>query len=86
MLKLKSFETSWISLQSNNFLFPAMTLAGKMYFDAMSKIGESAAVSPVSRELGELPFLPSLSSKAANCSCLSQRLICPAKIKRNTLR
>lgn len=30
----------------------AMTLAGKMYFDAMSKIGESAAVSPVSRELG----------------------------------
>uniref|UniRef100_A0A3Q3NM41 BAR/IMD domain-containing adapter protein 2-like 1 n=1 Tax=Labrus bergylta TaxID=56723 RepID=A0A3Q3NM41_9LABR len=30
----------------------AMTLAGKMYFDAMSKIGENAAVSPVSRELG----------------------------------
>ncbi|XP_073349903.1 brain-specific angiogenesis inhibitor 1-associated protein 2-like protein 1b [Pagrus major] len=30
----------------------AMTLAGKLYFDAMSKIGESAAVSPVSRELG----------------------------------
>ncbi|KAM3598295.1 uncharacterized protein V6R79_016359 [Siganus canaliculatus] len=30
----------------------AMALAGRMYFDAMSKIGESAAVSPVSRELG----------------------------------
>uniref|UniRef100_A0A8C3ANZ6 BAR/IMD domain-containing adapter protein 2-like 1 n=1 Tax=Cyclopterus lumpus TaxID=8103 RepID=A0A8C3ANZ6_CYCLU len=30
----------------------AMILAGKLYFDAMSKIGENAAVSPVSRELG----------------------------------
>lgn len=30
----------------------AMTLAGKIYFDAVSKIGENAAVSPVSRELG----------------------------------
>nr|XP_023664936.1 brain-specific angiogenesis inhibitor 1-associated protein 2-like protein 1 isoform X2 [Paramormyrops kingsleyae] len=30
----------------------AMTIAGKMYFDAVSKIGENAAVSPVSRELG----------------------------------
>ncbi|CAJ1076546.1 brain-specific angiogenesis inhibitor 1-associated protein 2-like protein 1 [Xyrichtys novacula] len=30
----------------------AMTLAGKLYFDAMAKIGENAAVSPVSRELG----------------------------------
>ncbi|KAK2893903.1 brain-specific angiogenesis inhibitor 1-associated protein 2-like protein 1b [Channa argus] len=30
----------------------AMTLAGKLYFDAMSKIGENAAASPVSRELG----------------------------------
>lgn len=30
-----------------------MTLASKLYFDAMSKIGESAAVSPVSRELGK---------------------------------
>lgn len=30
----------------------AMTLAGKAYFDAVSKIGENAAVSPVSRELG----------------------------------
>ncbi|XP_056143946.1 brain-specific angiogenesis inhibitor 1-associated protein 2-like protein 1b [Lampris incognitus] len=30
----------------------AMTLAGKMYFDAMSKIGENAAASPVSKELG----------------------------------
>ncbi|XP_075942194.1 brain-specific angiogenesis inhibitor 1-associated protein 2-like protein 1b [Anarhichas minor] len=30
----------------------AMILAGKLYFDAMSKIGETAAVSPVSRELG----------------------------------
>ncbi|KAJ8363851.1 hypothetical protein SKAU_G00126820 [Synaphobranchus kaupii] len=30
----------------------AMTLAGKLYFDAVSKIGENAAVSPVSRELG----------------------------------
>ncbi|XP_012694353.1 brain-specific angiogenesis inhibitor 1-associated protein 2-like protein 1a [Clupea harengus] len=30
----------------------AMNLAGKAYFDAVSKIGENAAVSPVSRELG----------------------------------
>uniref|UniRef100_A0A672KRQ2 BAR/IMD domain-containing adapter protein 2-like 1 n=1 Tax=Sinocyclocheilus grahami TaxID=75366 RepID=A0A672KRQ2_SINGR len=30
----------------------AMTYAGKVYFDAVSKIGENAAVSPVSRELG----------------------------------
>lgn len=30
----------------------AMALAGKQYFDAVSKIGENAAVSPVSRELG----------------------------------
>uniref|UniRef100_A0A3Q3A544 BAR/IMD domain-containing adapter protein 2-like 1 n=2 Tax=Kryptolebias marmoratus TaxID=37003 RepID=A0A3Q3A544_KRYMA len=29
-----------------------MTLAGKTYFDAVSKIGENAIVSPVSRELG----------------------------------
>lgn len=31
----------------------AMALAGKAYFDAVSKIGETAIVSPVSRELGE---------------------------------
>lgn len=37
-----------------------MTLAGKLYFDAMSKIGESAAVSPVSRELGKFPCFPVL--------------------------
>lgn len=37
-----------------------MTLAGKLYFDAMSKIGESAAVSPVSRELGKFPCCPVL--------------------------
>ncbi|KAM6964026.1 brain-specific angiogenesis inhibitor 1-associated protein 2-like protein 1a [Tautogolabrus adspersus] len=30
----------------------AMTLAGKAYFDAVSKVGENAIVSPVSRELG----------------------------------
>ncbi|KAM9716961.1 brain-specific angiogenesis inhibitor 1-associated protein 2-like protein 1a isoform 1-T1 [Menidia menidia] len=30
----------------------AMTLAGKAYFEAVSKVGESAIVSPVSRELG----------------------------------
>uniref|UniRef100_A0A672QLS7 Brain-specific angiogenesis inhibitor 1-associated protein 2-like protein 1 n=1 Tax=Sinocyclocheilus grahami TaxID=75366 RepID=A0A672QLS7_SINGR len=30
----------------------AMVLAGKQYFDAVSKIGENTAVSPVSRELG----------------------------------
>ncbi|KAJ0057949.1 hypothetical protein NL108_007160, partial [Boleophthalmus pectinirostris] len=29
-----------------------MILAGKLYFDAVSKIGENAATSPVSRELG----------------------------------
>ncbi|XP_068162152.1 brain-specific angiogenesis inhibitor 1-associated protein 2-like protein 1a isoform X2 [Antennarius striatus] len=32
----------------------AMTLAGKAYFDAVSKVGENAMVSPVSRELGEV--------------------------------
>lgn len=32
----------------------AMTLAGKAYFDAVSKIGENATVSPVSRELGNV--------------------------------
>lgn len=36
----------------------AMALAAKLYFDAMSKIGESAAVSPVSRELGKFPCCP----------------------------
>ncbi|XP_017277477.1 brain-specific angiogenesis inhibitor 1-associated protein 2-like protein 1b [Kryptolebias marmoratus] len=30
----------------------AMSMAGKLYFDALSKIGENAATSPVSRELG----------------------------------
>lgn len=35
-----------------------MTLAGKAYFDAVSKIGESAIVSPVSRELGEFHASP----------------------------
>ncbi|XP_019938213.1 brain-specific angiogenesis inhibitor 1-associated protein 2-like protein 1a [Paralichthys olivaceus] len=30
----------------------AMTLSGKVYFEAVSKIGENAMVSPVSRELG----------------------------------
>ena len=36
----------------------AMTLAGKAYFDAVSKIGENAIVSPVSRELGEFNESP----------------------------
>lgn len=31
----------------------AMTLAGKAYFEAVSKLGENAVVSLVSRELGE---------------------------------
>lgn len=35
-----------------------MTLAGKLYFDAMAKIGENAAASPVSRELGKCPCCP----------------------------
>lgn len=61
-----------------------MTLAGKMYFDAMSKIGESAAVSPVSRELGELPCLHS--SEAINCCCLRKRVVYHVKIKHDTLR
>lgn len=30
-----------------------MTLAGKAYFEAVSKLGENAVVSLVSRELGE---------------------------------
>uniref|UniRef100_A0A8D0D2H3 BAR/IMD domain-containing adapter protein 2 n=1 Tax=Sander lucioperca TaxID=283035 RepID=A0A8D0D2H3_SANLU len=34
----------------------AMTLAGKAYFEAVSKVGENAIVSPVSRELGEFHF------------------------------
>lgn len=34
-----------------------MTLAAKLYFDAMSKIGESAAESPVSKELGKFSTL-----------------------------
>lgn len=36
----------------------AMTLAGKVYFDAVSKIGENATLSPVSRELGEFNASP----------------------------
>lgn len=40
-------------------LITAMNMAGKVYFDAVSKIGENAAVSPVSRELGKcLPACP----------------------------
>lgn len=35
-----------------------MTLAGKAYFDAVSKVGENAMVSPVSRELGEFHASP----------------------------
>lgn len=31
-----------------------MILAGKAYYDGVAKIGESAAGSPVSTELGEL--------------------------------
>lgn len=31
----------------------AMTLAGKAYFDAVSKVGENAMASLVSRDLGE---------------------------------
>ncbi len=37
----------------SNPCFAAMVLAGKQYFDAVFKIGENAAESPVSRELGE---------------------------------
>ncbi|KAG2456090.1 BI2L1 protein, partial [Polypterus senegalus] len=44
----------------------AMTLAGKSYFDAVSKIGEMAAVSPVSRELGEVLIEISDSHKKLN--------------------
>lgn len=40
------------------FFFAGMTLAGKAYFDAVSKIGENAIVSPVSRELGEFHTSP----------------------------
>lgn len=35
-----------------------MTLAGKAYFDAVSKVGENAVASPVSRELGEFHVSP----------------------------
>lgn len=37
----------------------AMTLAGKAYFEAVSKLGENAVVSLVSRELGEFQEGPS---------------------------
>lgn len=36
-----------------------MTLAGKAYFEAVSKLGENAVVSLVSRELGEFQEGPS---------------------------
>lgn len=48
------------NINDHFIIFPAMTLAGKLYFDAMSKIGENAAVSPVSRELGKFPCCPDL--------------------------
>lgn len=41
-------------ITNHSILFPAMSTAGKLYFDAVSKIGENAAVSPVSRELGKV--------------------------------
>lgn len=47
----------FITINYHLIIFPAMTLAGKLYFDAMSKIGENAAVSPVSRELGKFPHV-----------------------------
>jgi len=50
------FLNSWMFVSF--FCSPAMTLAGKAYFDAVSKIGESAIVSPVSRELGEFHANP----------------------------
>lgn len=46
------------NINVNFIIFPAMILAGNLYFDAMSKIGEIAAVSPVSRELGKFPCCP----------------------------
>lgn len=44
-----TFITRWCMTVSPT----VMNLAGKAYFDAVSKIGENAAVSPVSRDLGE---------------------------------
>lgn len=40
----------------------AMTMAGKAYFDAVSKVGENAMASLVSRELGEF-FIVAKSKK-----------------------
>uniref|UniRef100_A0A3Q0RF48 BAR/IMD domain-containing adapter protein 2-like 1 n=1 Tax=Amphilophus citrinellus TaxID=61819 RepID=A0A3Q0RF48_AMPCI len=48
----KAFGANLTNINDHFIVFPAMTLAGKLYFDALSKIGENAAVSPVSRELG----------------------------------
>ncbi|KAK1793894.1 hypothetical protein P4O66_010797 [Electrophorus voltai] len=45
----KSYEKS---VTGRRLLLSSMTLAGKAYYDAVSKIGENAAVSPVSREMG----------------------------------
>ena len=51
-------QTTLTNINDHFIVFPAMILAGKLYFDAMSKIGENAAVSPVSRELGKSSTLP----------------------------
>lgn len=42
-----------------------MTLAGKAYFDAVSKVGENAMASLVSRELGKF-FIGRASKKKFN--------------------
>lgn len=48
-----------INSMSSSSSCAAMTLAGKAYFEAVSKLGENAVVSLVSRELGEFQEGPS---------------------------
>jgi len=61
-----------------------MTFAGKAYFDAVSKIGENAAVSPVSRELGEYyskssPIGPNLVFAKMDVLCAQRGLTFPRR-------
>lgn len=62
--------------------FTAMTMAGKVYFDAVSKIGESAAESPVSREFGEYDLLMQTWSaqRATSHFLLDESLSCLGKL------
>lgn len=51
-----------------------MNLAGKAYFDAVAKLGENAAVSPVSRDLGEFLYQSRLTAPPTE-SAISRDLV-----------